>query len=958
MLNGSYLKLFSSLSQTIPADRLFYDELRTLAYGTDASFYRLSPKLVVRVESEDEVVVVLKECRALKLPLTFRAAGTSLSGQALSDSVLVELGHGWRKMQVHDRGLRISLQPGVVGAHANLRLAAYWRKIGPDPASINSAMIGGIAANNASGMCCGTAQNSYHTLASMRIIGIDGSALDTGDAESRTRFIREHPEFISRLKELVAKTRNNTSLAERIRRKFKIKNTTGYSLNALVDFDDPIDVLQHLMIGSEGTLGFIAEVTYNTVPEHPFKASSLMLFPDIRAACEAAAVLKRLPVVAVELMDRASLRSVQDKQGMPELLKTLDSTAAALLVETRAESSRELGVQIQRILEGVRGVTQLQPLAFTEDQAECQQLWNIRKGLFPSVGAIRQTGTTVIIEDVAFPMEKLASATLELQRLLQKHGYSEAIIFGHALEGNLHFVFTQDFGLDGEVLRYRTFMDELVRMVVDTYDGSLKAEHGTGRNMAPFVELEWGAEAYELMKEIKEIFDPENLLNPGVILNSDPELHIKNLKPLPKADPIIDKCIECGFCEVNCPSRDLTLTPRQRITVWREISRLTHAGIASGSLKELLSLFEYQGNKTCATDGLCATSCPVGIDTGKLIKELRFRRSSPLANWIADQVADHLASVAGLMRLALRGTDWVHGLLGTRVMARVSGVARTLSGNRLPKWTPYLPKAADRIIQRPVNPANPLKVVYFPSCLSRTMGVARGMASQPSQVTIWDALLRKAGYEVIYPQRLSGLCCGMPFSSKGFSRQGDRKLEETIEALREASADGRYPILFDTSPCTFRMKDPASLQLPIYEPAEFAHRFLANRLKFKQSDKTVLLHVPCSAQKLGVAGRLRELAERCAKSVIGPEPMGCCGFAGDRGFNYPELTASALASLMHDLPMDCGEGYCTSRTCEIGLSTHSGIPYQSIVYLLHECTEVLESSERQLQPVAAGDFDE
>jgi D-lactate dehydrogenase len=943
VLTDTYRLLQQRLSRVISTDRLFDDPLRTLAYGTDASFYRLIPKLVVRVETEAEVIAVLKECRDLKIPLTFRAAGTSLSGQSLSDSVLVQLGTEWRKIQVHQNGSKITLQPGVVGSHANVRLMPYQRKIGPDPASINSAMIGGIAANNASGMCCGTAQNSYHTVASMRIIFADGSILDTADNESRDLFLKKHSDLVSRLGELAAKTRNNLPLAERIRRKFRIKNTTGYSLNALVDFEDPVDIIQHLMIGSEGTLGFIAEITYFTVPEHPFKASSLMLFPDVGTACEAVRVLKNLPVAAAELMDRASLRSVQDKAGMPEYLQLLDDSAAALLVETRAESSHQLEIQIQDILATLQAMPQLRPSVFTEDKAECQQLWNIRKGLFPSVGAIRQIGTTVIIEDIAFPVEKLASATLDLQKLFQKHSYTQAIIFGHALEGNLHFVFTQNFGLDQEVRRYRAFMDDLTRMVVHTYDGSLKAEHGTGRNMAPFVELEWGAEAYQLMQEIKQIFDPANLLNPGVILNGDPELHIKNLKPLPSANPIVDKCIECGFCEVNCPSRDLTLTPRQRIVVWREIARLTESGESRTELEKLVSLFEYQGEKTCATDGLCATSCPVTIDTGKLIKELRFHQTSKFANWLADQLANHLGLVTSGIHQVLDATDWIHGKLGTDRMSHMAQLLRKLSGNRLPMWTAQLPKGADRTVQRAVDEANPLRVVYFPSCLSRTLGVARGSGLSVSQNRAWDALLRKAGYQVVYPARLQELCCGMPFSSKGFVRQGDRKLRETMEALDDASRGGHDPILFDTSPCNYRMRESASLSLPIYEPAEFVQRFLADRLRFHKSARTVALHVPCSSQKLGLAAKLGKLVERCAEQVIVPDSVGCCGVAGDRGFNYPELAESALGSLKASLPQDCHQGYCTSRTCEVGLSTHSGIPYQSIVYLLDECTEAVET---------------
>ena len=623
-----YDDLTDALRAVFPPDRLIRDPLRTLAYGTDASFYRLIPQLVVIVETEAEVAALLRACRAHDTPVTFRAAGTSLSGQAVTESVLAMLGDGWAGIDIAADADTVRLGPGVIGSDANRRLGPFGRKIGPDPASINACKIGGIAANNASGMCCGTAQNSYRTLSTMRVMLADGTALDTSDPASRAAFARSHGDLLERLRRLGERTRADTALADRIRHKFAIKNTCGYSLNALTDFTDPFDILQHLMIGSEGTLGFIAEITYRTVPEYADKASALLLFTGVVEACEAVIRLKRTPVAAVELMDRASLRSVEDKPGMPEFIRGLPPGTTALLVEARAESPAALAARTAEITAALAGMPTLRPIAFTDRPAEFERLWNIRKGLFPSVGAMRDTGTTVIIEDVAFPIERLAAATAELQEMFAAFGYDEAILFGHALEGNLHFVFTPDLGQPAEVDRYRRFMDAVCRMVVDRYDGSLKAEHGTGRNMAPFVELEWGAQAYALMHEIKGLFDPDGLLNPGVILNDDPEIHLKNLKPLPAADPLVDKCMECGFCEKMCPSAGLTLTPRQRITGWREISRLEAAGDAAGRAA-LHDLYAYQGLDTCAACGLCATACPVGIETGLLIKLLRGRGQGP-----------------------------------------------------------------------------------------------------------------------------------------------------------------------------------------------------------------------------------------------------------------------------------------------------------------------------------------
>jgi D-lactate dehydrogenase len=466
-----YGLLRESLAEFIPAQRLVTDPLRLLTWGGDASFYRLVPKIAVVVESEAELVRLLAHCVRLNTPVTFRAAGTSLSGQAISDSVLVMMGDHWRGCTPAEDGRTIALQPGVIGAVANRRLAPFRRKIGPDPASIDSAMIGGIAANNSSGMCCGTAQNSYQTLAGMRVVLADGTVLDTRDPASRAAFLAGKADLVRGLDALGRKARGDEALAARIRHKFRMKNTTGYSLNALVDFTDPVDILAHLMIGSEGTLGFISEITFNTVPEYADKASALILFDDMETACRAVTMLSSEPVAAVELADRAALRSVEGKPGLPESLRAVGPNGAALLVETRAPDAATLVAQVAKIEAALASAHTYEPVRFSTDPQECQRYWNVRKGMFPSVGAMRKMGTTVIIEDVAFPVPRLAEATLDLQRLLADHGYPEAIIFGHALEGNLHFVFTQDFNVPAEVARYSGFMDALCRMVVDKYDG-------------------------------------------------------------------------------------------------------------------------------------------------------------------------------------------------------------------------------------------------------------------------------------------------------------------------------------------------------------------------------------------------------------------------------------------------------------------------------------------------------
>ena len=922
--------------QLIPKDRRFDDPLSTLAFGTDASFYRLIPKLVIRVESEDEVVELLHLARRDQVSVTFRAAGTSLSGQAISDSVLIVLGDNWNAKEIRGQGTQIRLQPGVIGAQANAWLAPFGRKIGPDPASINACKIGGIVANNASGMCCGTAQNTYNTLAGMRVVLADGTRIDTEDAANIAAFRQSHGSMLEQLSALAHETRTNTELATKIRHKYRLKNTTGLSLNALVDFDDPLDILSHLLVGSEGTLGFISSVTYDTVIEHPNKASALIVFPDVETCCTAVTVLKKQPVSAVELLDRRSLRSVQDKPGMPAFVQHLSNNACALLIESRAASQSLLHEQLAQIMGSLSAFPVEKQVDFTEDPAENAKLWAIRKDTFPAVGAVRKTGTTVIIEDVTFPVEQLAIGVNRLIELFDKHHYDEAILFGHALEGNLHFVFTQGFNSPEEVARYQAFMDDVAQLVAVEFGGSLKAEHGTGRNMAPFVELEWGSDAYQLMWALKRLLDPQGILNPDAVLSEDPHIHLKHLKPLPAADEIVDKCIECGFCEPVCPSKGLTLSPRQRIVIWRDIQAKKRAGIDT---RELEKAYAYQGIDTCAATGLCAQRCPVGINTGDLVKKLRAENANSVKT--ADLLANHFATTLQGARFMLHAANGARMLLGAPRLAKLSCAVTRASKGRVPLWTNAMPQPERTIrFSPPVKDARP-RVVYLAACVSRVMGPAAGDSEQMSLFDKTRGLLEKAGYNVVFPDNMDNLCCGQPFASKGYAQQAEHKRQELIGALLHASRGGLDPIYCDTSPCTLRLvQDVGESRLDLYDPVRFIRTHLVDKLTFTPQNAPIAVHITCSTQHLGESQALIDIARLCSTQVVIPEGIHCCGFAGDKGFTRPELNAHALRTLKNAV-QHCSEGISTSRTCEIGLTQHGGIDYHSLVYLVDRVSQPL-----------------
>lgn len=960
-MKSKYTDFLQDVKRFIPQERIYTDELRRLAWGTDAGFYRLIPQIVIRSKEEKEVSELLKLADRYGLPLTFRAAGTSLSGQSISDSILVVAGKHWEKYSISADRRRITLQPGIIGQRVNELLAPFGRKFAPDPASVKSAMVGGIVMNNASGMNCGTHANSDKVLVSVRIVLPDGTVLDTGNADSRASFEQTHPEFLQGICKLRDEVRANASLAERIRYKYGIKNVTGLNILPLLQYDDPFEIIAHLMVGSEGTLAFLSEVTMNTEYDYPCKASAMLYFRSIKEACRAVVIMKQLEkkvtasdpniaeekmVKSAELLDYKSLSSVDD----PVYLRYVEEQGAsdatgltAVLTEAKARTPQELQADIAAIEEALKDFDVYVPVNFTDKPEEYSHYWAIRSGIFPSVGGMREPGTTCLIEDIAFHIEDLPEATAELQQLIARHGYDDACIYGHALEGNYHFIINQSFATEAEVQRYENLMEDVKTLVVDKYDGSLKAEHGTGRNMAPYVRYEWGDEAFQVMKKLKVLFDPKGLLNPGVIFNDDPKCHIKHFKPLPlipfEADSPAAKtnrCIECGFCEVNCLSCGFTLSSRQRIVIQRELARLRQSGEDPARLALLQKQYRYAGDETCAGDGLCSMSCPMGINTGDLTHVVR-QAALPVGSMgyrMGDFAANHFAGIKGCLRPVLTLAHWGHQILGTKAMSGITrGMHQSLG---MPLWTPAMPKSF-RI--PPMQQASQeRKVVYFPSCINQTMGLADKSPVEQALVNKMVSLLHKAGYEVIFPKDMKKLCCGTIWESKGMLDIADRKTAELEAALWEASEQGKYPVLCDQSPCLHRMREHIR-RMKLYEPAEFIETYLCEHLDFKPIDRPVAVHITCSTRKMGLGNTIVALAKRCSTQVFVPEEVGCCGFAGDRGFTHPEVNSYALRKLRPQLEeRNIQIGYSNSRTCEIGLTTNAGIPYVSIAYLVDECT--------------------
>ena len=927
---------FAKEANEICKGRVYTDHLRRYAYGVDASCYSYLPKVVVKAEDEREVRRLIRLCQQCGTPFTFRAAGSSLSGQCSSEDVLIVCNDGFKKMEVIDDGKALKCECGVIGSDANDLLKPYNRKIGPDPATLATALVGGILNNNSSGMCCGTAQNSYKTIRSIRVVLLDGSILDTSDQKSIDQFLKEKPQMVEDILQLRKDILADEELTHLIHHKYKIKNTTGYGLNSLVDFEDIIDIINHLFIGSEGTLGFVSEIVYNTVEDVPYKGCGLMFFKtlnDASLAVVALANMGRDKVVAAEMMDYQSLKAVQSLDNVPEFVREVPEGTSAILFQTESYSKETVDKNLAFIKDKLKDIPTAIPSLYSQDPKEYDSWWAIRKGILPIVGGQRRKGTTVITEDVCFQIEDFTKGIEMLTELFHKYDFVDGgVIFGHALSGNVHFNITPDFSDPKDTKNFGDLVKEMSERV-SGFGGSLKAEHGTGRMVAPFVEMEWGKKAYEINRRIKAIFDPERILNPDVMITDDPDVYKKNLKAQCVIDDAFTICMECGFCEKHCPSRNLTLTPRQRIALLRETKRLENEGnftLAS----ELRKGYEYFGVDTCAACSMCKGLCPLSIDTAQIA--LSMRRIDPPAPELAKKIYDNFSTTLQMCRAGVS----LEGIAGSIITQKaISKITEGLHG--VTGVTPYVPKTTPKAnrykLKNRIKPTNFEKVVYFSTCANRAFKPNQGYDDDRSLQQVVESLCNKAHIDIIYPKHIENLCCGLSFEN--YDDVHERAVKDLHDALMKASQNGKYPIVIDHSAC-FNHAFKHMPDLEINDISEFLCKYVVPHLDIEKCDERVIVHKQCKIKSLNKSQYIEDLARLCTDHVFNIKSFACDGFAGQKGFFTPELNKCATKDLAAEIAeYGATLGVSSSSTCEIGLGENGGIPFIGVAFLLDRCSK-------------------
>ncbi|MFD3654945.1 FAD-binding and (Fe-S)-binding domain-containing protein [Streptomyces sp. NPDC058620] len=949
MAHGTPEPLRSELVALLGADRVLWKVSDLVRYASDASPYRFLPEVVVVPEDIDDISAILSYARGKGREVVFRAAGTSLNGQAQGEDILVDVRRHWTGIEVLDDGARARIGPGTTVMRANAALARHGRLLGPDPASAIACTVGGVVANNASGMTAGTTRNAYRTLASLTFVLPSGTVVDTADPAADELLAHAEPRLCEGLLALRAEIEADPGLTARVRAKYEIKNTNGYRLDAFLDGSTPVEILRGLMVGSEGTFGFISEVVFDTLPLDRRVSSALLFFPSLSAAAAAVPRFTEAGAIAVELMDGNTLRASVSVQGVPADWATLPKETTALLVEFRAPDEAGQEAYERAADEVVAGLELVAPALsitneFTRDAATVSGYWKARKAFVTAVGGSRPAGTTLITEDFAVPPARLAEACRALLELQAEHGF-DAAVAGHAAHGNLHFLLAFDAAKSSDVDRYAAFMDAFCRLVVDRFDGSLKAEHATGRNIAPFLELEWGPKATELMWRTKQVIDPDGVLAPRIVLDRDPKAHLRGLKTIPKVEAVADPCIECGFCEPTCPSEDLTTTPRQRIVLRREMMRQSDgAPVEAG----LLDAYGYDAVDTCAGDSTCKLACPVGIDTGAMMKGFRRRRHSPREERIAALTAKNFKAVEAAARLAVAAADRIRDRAGDRLLESVTGLARkAVRPDLVPEWLPEIPGAAARKLPRTSRAG--AHAVYYPACVNRVFG-GPGPRREPSLAEAVVAVSARAGKPVWIPDDVAGTCCATIWHSKGYDEGNTVMANRMVEAAWGWTAGGRLPPIVDASSCTlgiahevvpYLTEDNRELhrELTVVDSLVWAADELLPELTVVRRTGSAVLHPTCSMEHLGDVGHLRRVAEACADEVVVPDDAGCCAFAGDRGMLHKELTASATAKEAAEVNRRAYDVYLSAnRMCEIGMDRATGHRYRSVLMELEWAT--------------------
>ena len=776
------------------------DDYSTLtAYAVDASIYRMTPKAVVLVESEEDIATTVQYAVQQGIPLTPRAAGTNLTGSAVGSGIILDVSRLNRVLELNREERWARVQPGIVLAELNKQLGVQGLLFGPDPSSGDMCKLGGMLANNSSGPHTLRYGAVKDNVAALRV------CLQSGEWLDAKAYGLDDPIFLNLLKEqkplreLQSLLQDNAALIAQ-KRPTVSKNSCGYNLFGLADgFARGCFDLPKLFVGSEGTLGLFSEATIRLVEKPRATLTALIHFHRLEEVGDAVPKLLELNPSALEVMDANTLNLIgRAKHGIPA------GAAATLLVELDADGVQtDLREQAERMTEICRRYRLTSDPVIAFDPAQRDQLWKARKALYPTLYRFDPKKKPInFVDDVVVPAERIS----ELIRYLEEFFAGQHVpvaIFGHIGNGNAHIIPLLDVNDRGDFTKMVQAYHEIHHTVLSRFGGSICGEHGDGRVRAEFVKTMFGTELYGLFVQVKQSFDPTGMLNPGIKISDRPFTDHIDYERLSKP------CATCAKCNAVCPVYDVFQSEDMSSRGWFEI--VTDKNYSYLNSKRVV--------EACLNCKSCRTACPAGVDVSQLILDRRAENPNKMAGVIFRFHAQSARFERCLKFLARYQSLWDRPLM-RRLLDRVTrpfmrGLAETARfSSQL-----VLPRLASRhlrdrypelIPQAKQAPRSP--VAYFHGCAANYFDDGVGDAV--------IAVLRKHGVEPdLPPQR----CSGTPIET-----YGHRELAKEGARVNLVSMAQYDKVVTGCASCTLMLKDYPALFAG--QPEQPAAEALAKRV--------------------------------------------------------------------------------------------------------------------------------
>lgn len=903
------------------------DDVFLQLYASDASIFEIRPLAVVRPKAVEDVVRVVKYAAEERIPIHARGAGSGVAGESLGPGIVIDFSTYMRRI-LHVDDTTVRVQPGVVLAQLNRFLLTRGRLFGPDPATRSITTLGSVLALDGAGSHWLKYGSARHKVVSMQVVLATGDVIEAFQHPIPADDATELTPLGELVRRVAGLAKREAAVIEE-RRPKTLVNRSGYHLHDIIH-NGELD-LARVLVGSEGTLGLITEATIRTDPLPKFRGLALLFFDRLESAARGAAEIREMDIAACDLMDRRLLALAREIDGRYDRILPRDAEAI-LIVEAQADSESELRAS----LEGV--VRKLQfdlRLAFdsrtTTDRSDRDLFWKMARRVVPSLYKVSGAERPIpFVEDIAVPPEELASFLPQLQGILRSHDVT-ASFFAHAGHGQIHLRPFLNLASDLDVRKMQGLATDIYNAVI-ARGGTISGEHGDGLSRTWYVKEQYGP-LYDVFREVKRIFDPENLLNPGKIVADAPQPLIKNLRPplLPRETaptngvltkegeplvrPLVDlqlvwkpgefeyaavQCNGCGRCRTQ--GADARMCPIFRLAPAEEASPRAKANLVRAVLdgrlpaKELTTDIAKEVADLCVHCHQCRDECPAGVDIPKLMVEAKaqYVASSGLRSdeW-------YMAHIEGLARWGGRFATVSNLMLANRTMrwilSRLTGIAE---GRKLPRFanTTFLARAGNRRWTRPARQAEK-RVLYFVDLY------ANHFDTELAEAVV--LVLRRHGYDVwVHPRQIAS---GMPAISLGAVEMAERIARWNTRYLAEAVRQG-YQIVTSEPSAAMCLRheyvnllgdDDARLvadhSLDITSFLFKLHQAGKLELDFKPLNLTVGYHQPCHLRTYGASGD--SLLKQIPGLTVQTIEKGCSGMAGTFGLMNSNYRASLRAGL-------------------------------------------------------------